>query len=189
MAKTIIPPAKPLTAKQEEFARQFVIDNNGTQAAIRSGYSQRAARVIAAENLTKPNVIKFIEILKENLRKEAGLDATLVVQELRDLAEFNIQDFVTKGNRIKEISSLTRRQAKAITAIKTKETVMPDGSVEIITELKFCDRRATWVDLGRHVGIFEKDNKQKIPLSSELTDTQFQQLLAEARECATIAKR
>jgi phage terminase small subunit len=45
-----------LTAKQEMFCKEYIIDLNATQAAIRSGYSKETAAVIGSENLTKPNI-------------------------------------------------------------------------------------------------------------------------------------
>jgi len=156
-----LPQGVILNTKQEMFCREYIKDFNGTQAAIRSGYSKKNAYSIASENLRKPQIQKFIEILKEEIRKNAELDSEMIVQELRDLAEYNIQDFINPGNQIKDLSTLPRKQTKAVTGIKTKERFLPDGSREVVTELKFNDSRATWVDLGRHVGIFEKDNKQK----------------------------
>jgi phage terminase small subunit len=150
-----------LTARQERFCQEYTIDFNGTQAAIRAGFSKKTAASIASEYLRKPNIQKFIEILKEDLRKKTELDAAMVVQELRDLGEYNIQDFLLPGNQVKDLTTLPRKQTKAITGIKTREKYLPDGSREVVTELKFNDNRATWVDLGRHVGIFEKDNRQR----------------------------
>lgn len=156
-----LPKTLLLTAKQEQFCREYVKDLNGTQAAIRSGYSKKSAREQASENLTKPNIQKFIEILQDEIRKKSELDTNMVVNELRDLADSNIQDFLTDTNQIKNITSLSRKLTKAISGIKTKEKFLPDGSKEVTTELKLHDKRAGWVDLGRHVGIFEKDNRQK----------------------------
>lgn len=50
-----------LTRKQRRFADEYLIDLNATQAAIRAGYSVKAARFIGAENLTKPNIKKYID--------------------------------------------------------------------------------------------------------------------------------
>lgn len=47
---------KKLTGKQEKFCREYVIDLNGTQAAIRAGYSPDSARSIASKLLTKDNI-------------------------------------------------------------------------------------------------------------------------------------
>ena len=50
-----------LTAKQQRFCDEYLIDLNATQAAIRSGYSERTARAIGNENLTKPDIKEYIE--------------------------------------------------------------------------------------------------------------------------------
>lgn len=48
--------AQNLTPKQARFVEEYLIDLNATQAAIRAGYSEKTARSVAAENLTKPNI-------------------------------------------------------------------------------------------------------------------------------------
>ena len=45
-----------LTAKQERFCEEYLIDLNATQAAIRAGYSVESAGSIGSENLTKPEI-------------------------------------------------------------------------------------------------------------------------------------
>ena len=44
-----------LTDKQEMFCREYLIDLNATQAAIRAGYSAKTANRTASENLSKPD--------------------------------------------------------------------------------------------------------------------------------------
>ena len=57
-----------LTAKQAAFVAEYLIDLNATQAAIRAGYSEKAAKAIGAENLTKPDVQ---EAIKEAMQARA----------------------------------------------------------------------------------------------------------------------
>ena len=64
---------KGLTAKQQRFCDEYLIDLNGAQAAIRAGYSEKNARVIASENLSKPNIKAYIE--KRMAEKEDALIA------------------------------------------------------------------------------------------------------------------
>ena len=45
-----------LTPKQEHFIEEYLIDPNATQAAIRAGYSEKAANAIGHENPTKPDI-------------------------------------------------------------------------------------------------------------------------------------
>lgn len=50
-----------LTPKQQKFADYYIEMGNGAQAAIRAGYSEKTARVIAADNLTKPAIKEYID--------------------------------------------------------------------------------------------------------------------------------
>lgn len=49
-----------MTAKQQRFCDEYLIDLNATQAAIRAGYSERTAYSTAAENMTKPVIKDYI---------------------------------------------------------------------------------------------------------------------------------
>ena len=64
---------KKLTAKQQRFCDEYLVDLNATQAAIRAGYSEKTASVIAVENLRKPNLKEYIE--KRMKEKEDALIA------------------------------------------------------------------------------------------------------------------
>jgi hypothetical protein len=81
-----------------------------------------------------------------------------------------MQDFIDEGNVIKDITKLPRELTKSVVGIKVKQTFLPNPNgegepiEEITTELKMVDKRAALVDLGKHLGIFEKDNRQKAPV-------------------------
>ena len=62
-----------LKPKQQRFCDEYLVDLNATQAAIRAGYSEKTARVIGAENLTKPAVKEYVE--KRMKEKEEALIA------------------------------------------------------------------------------------------------------------------
>ena len=70
-----------LTAKQEQFVREYLIDFNATQAAERAGYSKNTARAIGAENLTKPNIQAAIQKQIQARAERTAITADLVVQE------------------------------------------------------------------------------------------------------------
>lgn len=50
-----------LTAKQQRFCDEYLIDLNATQAAIRAGYSKRSARQIADLNMSKHDIRAYID--------------------------------------------------------------------------------------------------------------------------------
>lgn len=68
-----------LTAKQERFVQEYIIDLNATQAAIRAGYSEKTAGSVGNENLHKPEIAKAItaELVKRAERVEVSQDYVL----------------------------------------------------------------------------------------------------------------
>ena len=55
-----------MTEKQEAFCREYLIDYNATQAAIRAGYSEKTARSIANKMLTNADIKKRLSELKQH---------------------------------------------------------------------------------------------------------------------------
>lgn len=64
--------AKPtgLTPKQKKFCHEYLVDLNATQAAIRAGYSEKTAKEIGSENLTKPHIAEYIAKILDSIRSE-----------------------------------------------------------------------------------------------------------------------
>ena len=70
-----------LTAKQERFVEEYLIDFNAAAAAERAGYSKKTARFIGAENLTKPNIQAAVQEQINARAHRTEITADLVVQE------------------------------------------------------------------------------------------------------------
>ena len=62
-----------MTAKQQRFCDEYLIDLNATQAAIRAGYSKKTAGRIGTENVQKPVIKEYIA--KRMAEKEEALIA------------------------------------------------------------------------------------------------------------------
>jgi hypothetical protein len=67
------PEHRKLTTRQERFVKNYLKTGNGSRAARESGYSKNCASVIAAENLTKPNVLYHLRTEKERLADKVGV--------------------------------------------------------------------------------------------------------------------
>lgn len=154
-----------LTAKEEKFCVEYIKCLNKTKAAIKAGYSIKTARQIGCTLFTKVNIKQRIEALREEIKLEKGIDEHNILTKLMALADWNIKDFVGDGNKIKDLKSLSRDKLEPVVGIRVKETITQLGEVttrEVTTELKMADKRATLIDLGRYLGVFEKDNQQKV---------------------------
>ena len=71
-----------LTVKQRRFADEYIICGNATGAAIKAGYSKKTASVMASENLTKPNIKKYIDERLEAIQNEKIADQREVMEFL-----------------------------------------------------------------------------------------------------------
>lgn len=70
---------KTLTPKQEMFCREYLVDLNASQAAIRAGYSQKTASRMGSENLSKPDIAKRIIELKTARNERVEINADYVL--------------------------------------------------------------------------------------------------------------
>ena len=158
-----------LTEKQKRFCEEYVIDSNGTQAAIRAGYSENSAQQIATENLLKPVIQNYLSKLQSEIRERNKIKADDVVQELAKLGFSNIKKLFNDDGTMKKIHELNDDVAASISSIKVQEVKdlagMASGVLVNIPaetkEIKLWDKKGSLELLGKHLGIFEKDNKQK----------------------------
>jgi phage terminase small subunit len=97
-----------LTAKQKKFCKEYMVDCNAKQAAIRAGYSRRTAKSIGQENLTKPDLAEFIQVLRDKQSEDTGITAKYVSDSIRAIAD---NDDATDNNRLKAYEFLGRHLA------------------------------------------------------------------------------
>ena len=74
--------AKPLTARQDQFCREYLVDLNATQAAIRAGYNASGAGPAASRLLTDPRVAAKIADLRAERNARVQMSGDDVVKRL-----------------------------------------------------------------------------------------------------------
>ena len=78
---------KPLSDKQKTFCKHYIKDLNGTQAALRAGYSEKTAGQIANNILKEPHIREYINKLLAKKSKRAGIDADYVLNGIKEATE------------------------------------------------------------------------------------------------------
>lgn len=73
-----------LTKKQELFCQEYVVDYNGTQAAIRAGYSEKAARQQAARLLSNAAILTRVRGLQQEQVQRLAVTQDYVILQLMD---------------------------------------------------------------------------------------------------------
>lgn len=149
-----------LTDKQRRFCEEYLIDLNATQAAIRAGYSEKTAYSIGDENLRKPEIADFVKKLQLEQSERTKVTADMVIQELAKIGFSDIKNYFGSDEDQKDITQLENKLSAAVSSIKVTE-MSGDGWSKTTKEFKLHDKIAALDKLGKHTGIFEKDNKQK----------------------------
>ena len=94
-----------LTAKQQCFVDEYLIDLNATQAAIRAGYSVRNADKIGSELLGKTRVQEAVSARMAERSRRTGINQDRVVLELAKIAFVKMTDLVDREGRIKDTAT------------------------------------------------------------------------------------
>ena len=78
-----------LTTKQAAFIREYLIDLNATQAAIRAGYSAKTAGRVAGQVMQKPAVQQALRKAMNERSEKTEITAEYVLKTIKDTIEKN----------------------------------------------------------------------------------------------------
>jgi phage terminase small subunit len=159
-----------MTPKQQRFCEEYLIDLNGTQAAIRAGYSAKTANRIASENLTKPDIQKKIQELQREARKKTEITRDEVLGVLASIIRSDVGKFF-KGSKLKDFSELSPEERKAIESVKV-------GSSGIM-QLKFSSKLNAVSIINKMLGFNEAEdiNLQLENLPDSVLDAIIEKLM------------
>ena len=134
-----------LSGKMEQFCQEYLIDLNGRAAAIRAGYSKKSAHVIAAENLTKPNIQQRLAELTQERNKKVSVSQEKILKDLQHIVDRSLQSvpvMVWDAKSMKYIPKLDEHG-------RSVYEYDPQAASKALDMLS------------KHVGLYEQDNNQK----------------------------
>lgn len=142
---------RQLSEQRQRFVEEYLIDLNGTQAAIRAGYSVKTAQEQSSRLLSNVMVQEAISKAMAARSKRTGVNQDRVVLELAKLAFVKMTDVVDSNGRIRE--DATDDDLSCIESIKYKESDNEfGGSVE--REVKIGSKLKALELLGKHLGMW-----------------------------------
>jgi len=178
MARKRDPSAGRLTPKRKLFCAEYIIDNNGTQSAIRAGYPAKNASRIAHELLQIKTVQEAIQKEMDARAKRTHITADRVLMELAKCGFANLDDFVTineDGIPSFDFSTVDRDKMAALSEI-THDSIWEGkgrGAQEVKRiKIKFHDKVRSLQLLGNHLGIFRENagaDDAPMPVKVEIT--------------------
>ena len=146
---------KKLTSKQDLFCREYIVDRNATQAAIRAGYSEKTAASIGAENLKKPHIAKRIIELTAELLESVKIDAAYVLDRLVEMDQLDPVDIVNDDGSIKAIKDWPKPWRTSISAFDVAEIASANSESlnGVLKKVKWPDKIKVLELIGKHTEV------------------------------------
>lgn len=139
-----------LTPKQQRFVEEYLIDLNATQAAIRAGYSEKTAKSIGQENLTKPDIQKAIEEAQNKRTEQTQIDAAYVLRRLVEIDQMDVLDIMDDQMKIRPVNEWPKVWRQYVVNLENLELSDGEGCFK---KIKWPDKVKNLELLGKHVSV------------------------------------
>jgi len=148
-----------LSEKQARFCEYYAKTLNGTESALKAGYSKKSAYAQSSQHLKKLKIQQYIKHLRKKVSQEIKVDHVYILNKLKNWLETDVTETINVASE--DIKKLPKELRLAISSYKINTRTLNDGTKETTIDLRFTSKEKAIELLGKHIGFFEKDNKQK----------------------------
>ncbi|ENQ0854068.1 terminase small subunit [Klebsiella oxytoca] len=142
-----------LTDKQDMFCREYLIDLNATQAAIRAGYSAKTANRTASENMSKPDIQSRIAELKAQRNDLVGINATYVLNRLVEIDQMDVLDILNSTGELKPVAEWPKVWRTTLSGMEVMEMASDGNEAALLKKIKWPDKVRNLELLGKHIDV------------------------------------
>mgnify|MGYP000170549088 CR=1 FL=1 len=122
-----------LSAKQERFCQEYMVDLNAAQAAIRTGYSERSAKVKGCQILSMPHIKARIKELKSKRIARVEANADYVLRRLIEIDELDVSDILDANGNILAVSDWPQSWRRTVSGVDVSELFDGSGLIRVVT--------------------------------------------------------
>lgn len=160
---------KGLNDKQRRFAQEYLKDLNGTQAAIRAGYSKRTAYAQANDLLRKPEIKAYLQSKADERSQRVGVDADYVLQRTVEIDRLDVADIVNNAGNVLPVNEWPKAWRTSISGIDLQEVTAggEEAAITIIRKIKMPDKVKNIEMMGRHVTIQAWKDRTEMDLTDK----------------------
>ncbi|HDX8835610.1 TPA: terminase small subunit [Klebsiella oxytoca] len=153
-----------LTDKQEMFCREYLIDLNATQAAIRAGYSAKTANRTASENMSKPDIQSRITELKAKRNEDVSINAEYVLKRLVEIDQMDVLDILNSTGELKPVAEWPKVWRTTLSGLEVMEMASEGNAAALLKKIKWPDKVKNLELLGKHISVqaFKEQVEQKV---------------------------
>ncbi|HBQ0420008.1 terminase small subunit [Klebsiella aerogenes] len=154
-----------LTDKQEMFCREYLVDLNATQAAIRAGYSDKTAQEQSSRLLSNVMVQNRISVLKSERNERVGVDAAYVLRRLTEIDQMDVLDVLLANGELKPVKDWPKVWRTTLSGMDVTE--LAGDSAGLLKKIKWPDKVKNLELLGKHIDV--QAFKEKVEHSGEIS--------------------
>lgn len=125
-----------LTPKQKAFADAYIETGNQTEAARRAGYSEKCAKQVASENMTKPDVSAYIQSRMAELEAQRVASADEVMRFFSSVMRGEVKDQFGLDASLQDRLNAGKELMKRYAAIEPKGEKARSAVADIIEAVK-----------------------------------------------------
>lgn len=184
-SKTNTGPA--LTAKQEAFCQEYLIDLNATQAAIRAGYSAKTANSLACGYLTKLNIQNRIAELMKARAERLQIDADYVLRRLTEIDQLDVSDILNDDLTIRPLSQWPNAWRQFVSGVDIIEMKSAEDAQAFLKKIKWPDKVKNLELIGKHISVQAFKEQKEISGSLNIGTADAIRAAREARKGATLS--
>ena len=165
------PVERPLTKQAQRFCQEYIIDLNGTHAAIRAKYSPKSAESQASRLLTKDKVKAYIEILNAERSEKTGITAEYVIKRFQQIDEMDVMEIMDDDLNILPLSEWPKTWRTLISGIDLTTIEGDDKNSKtesMLKKIKWPDKVKNLEMLGRHFKLFTE--KLEVEATVQITE-------------------
>jgi phage terminase small subunit len=152
-----------LPKRRAAFVAEYLIDLNGTQAAIRAGYSSATADVQASQLLRDLKVAEAIERAKAQRFARVNTTADSVLHEVSLLAQSCVEHYeVDDFGNLRAAEGAPEGAMRAVASVKKRIRHAKDGSITYEVEFRLWDKPGSLKLMGKHAGVAACFDKMEI---------------------------
>jgi phage terminase small subunit len=145
---------KKLTAMQELFCKEYLVDLNFTAAAIRAGFSKRSAAQLGWQQMEKPQVKARVKELMDKRSNEVEINAEWVLRRLSYIADVDLKDAYDKDGQLLRLSEMPENLRRAVSSLDVYENFLDGVEVGETKKLRMFDKVRALEQIGRHLGMW-----------------------------------
>ncbi len=156
--------SRKLTPKQQNFVKEYLVDLNATQAAIRAGYSAKTANIQGPRLLVNVSIQDEIQKQRDKAEKRTEVTIDRCLKEYAAIAFLDVAKVFTQDGGLMPIHEMPEDARRAIGGLEVTALTSKEGDqYGTLSKVKLVNKKDALDSIMRHLGGFNDKLNIELP--------------------------